>query len=162
MTEDDIKATIERRTEQRGECIVWLGSTTGGAYEYGVKHNTTPLANGSRLVHRQAYALEHGVNDFPHIDHLCRNTLCCNPAHLDAVGRVENNRRAAAVRTDTCARGHTISEDFVREDDGHRRCGRCRRARQQAYAREKRAQLRAQGLNPRGVPYTRGPYKPKD
>lgn len=159
MTEDDIKATIERRTEQRGECIVWLGSTTGGEYEYGVKHNTTPLAGGSRLVHRQTYALAHGVNDFAHIDHVCGNTLCCNPDHLEAVGQAENNRRSAEVRTDVCSRGHVISEDYDIKPDGHRRCARCRRQRDREHARRKRTRLREQGLNPRGEPYTRGPYR---
>jgi len=32
------------------------------------------------------------------IDHLCRNTSCCNPDHLQAVSREENTRLAWARR----------------------------------------------------------------
>lgn len=53
--------------------------------------------NGRRLkfyVHRLAY--EELVGPIPgglDLDHLCRNTCCCNPGHLEPVTRAENTRR---------------------------------------------------------------------
>ena len=46
--------------------------------------------------HRIAWALHHG-EDPPTgmvIDHTCRNTLCCNPDHLEVVTQSENIRRS--------------------------------------------------------------------
>lgn len=51
-------------------------------------------------AHRWSY--EHHVGPIPagmHIDHLCRNRPCVNPAHLEVVSLAENNRRAARHRT---------------------------------------------------------------
>jgi hypothetical protein len=45
-------------------------------------------------AHRASY--EHYVGPIPfgyHIDHLCRNTMCVNPEHLEAVTAQENYRR---------------------------------------------------------------------
>lgn len=56
-------------------------------------------ANGSRRLlyaHRLAYAVFRGCDlDGVTVDHICRNRLCCNPAHLRAVSHKEN-----------CARGN--------------------------------------------------------
>ncbi|MFF4531456.1 HNH endonuclease signature motif containing protein [Streptomyces sp. NPDC001407] len=50
-------------------------------------------------AHRTAYSLMVGeVPDGLQIDHLCRNALCVNPAHLEPVTPSENIRRAVAAR----------------------------------------------------------------
>lgn len=47
-----------------------------------------------RLAHRIAYELFIGkISNANTIDHLCFNTRCINPAHLDSVSIQENNRR---------------------------------------------------------------------
>lgn len=49
-----------------------------------------------RLVQAHRWAYEHAVGPIPQgleLDHLCRNTKCVNPAHLEPVTRAENLRR---------------------------------------------------------------------
>lgn len=47
------------------------------------------------LAHRVAYQLMRGpIAPGLEIDHLCRNRLCCNPAHHEPVTKTENGRRS--------------------------------------------------------------------
>src|SRR5689334_2349727 len=65
------------------------------------------------------------------IDHLCRNRLCVNPAHLEAVTMRENTlrgtsmvaRNAAATH---CIRGHEFTAESLRPN-GRRQCLMCKR-----------------------------------
>jgi len=48
-----------------------------------------------KLSHRVAYEIVNGPIPLGLVlDHLCKNTLCINPLHLEAVSRIENHRRA--------------------------------------------------------------------
>lgn len=69
-----------------GGCWLWTGANNG---RYPV------FQKGGRYAHRWSY--EHHVGPIPEgyeVDHLCRVTLCVNPAHLEAVTPQENKRRA--------------------------------------------------------------------
>jgi len=82
--------------------MCWEWTAAIGADGYGV------FRMGGKLyrAHRASYILFRG--EIPvglHIDHLCRNILCVNPEHLEAVTVRENNLRAAAAKTH-CPRGH--------------------------------------------------------
>ena len=72
-------------------CWVWTGAvSTGGYGRIGI--------DGNRLAqaHRVAYQLYVGpIPEGLHVDHLCRNRLCVNSDHLEAVTQAENNRRSA-------------------------------------------------------------------
>lgn len=58
-------------------------------------------------IHRVVYAFFHGgVADGLVIDHLCRNRICGNPAHLEAVTVRENTRRGNDAR-----RGEAVALD---------------------------------------------------
>ena len=74
-------------------CWLWEGQKRDG---YGI------IRRGRRrLAHRYAYELTWGIiPDDCSLDHLCMNTLCVNPWHLEPVSRRENahrNRQRGAV-----------------------------------------------------------------
>ncbi|WP_422696018.1 HNH endonuclease signature motif containing protein [Cupriavidus necator] len=90
-------------------------------------------------THRFSYELF--VGPIPHgfqIDHLCKNTACCNPEHLEAVTPRENVLRsqgpsAINARKTTCPKGHPLSgENLYVQPDSKRRCRTCDLARQKA------------------------------
>src|SRR5699024_8695531 len=58
-------------------------------------------------AHRASYLAFIGDIQRPlQVDHLCHNTICVNPAHLEAVTELENmRRRVGCGGADTCKRG---------------------------------------------------------
>lgn len=112
-------------------CHVWTGSVVGKGY--GLMGRDRSRAKVG--VHRVAYELAHGpIPAGLVIDHLCRNRLCVNPAHLEAVSQRENILRGAGVapgfaaRTH-CAHGHELSPgNFYERAGGGRRCKVCHKA----------------------------------
>lgn len=60
------------------------------------------LADGSgvqRLAHRVMWERANGpIPDGLHLDHLCREPSCVNPAHLEPVTPAENARRATGTK----------------------------------------------------------------
>ena len=87
------EARYQRYTNRSSECWVWTGTTNNG---YG------RLWDGQRtvLAHRWAYMTY--VGPIPkgwQIDHLCKETLCARPSHLEAVPAAENlARRSGNIR----------------------------------------------------------------
>lgn len=117
-------------------CVIWTGYVTNG---YG--------KDGSRWVHRKAY--EEAFGSIPAgltIDHLCRNKLCMNPRHLEAVTLKENVLRgngptAVNARKTHCPTGHPYDEkNTLVSKKGWRYCRACFRIR---YQRQKAAKSAA-------------------
>lgn len=86
-----------------------------------------------QLAHRAAYQLVHGeIPKGLELDHLCRNTECLNPSHLEAVTHRVNSLRAPNFignyhKTKThCRNGHEYSGDnlFINVNGG-RECKIC-------------------------------------
>ena len=92
------------------------------------------------IAHRVAYEKAYGpIPEGLVIDHLCRNGLCVNPEHLEAVTRKENILRgegacAQNARKTHCKRGHElIPENLIERSDGRRDCLLCDRIRRRPH-----------------------------
>jgi hypothetical protein len=74
------------------------------------------------------------------LDHLCRNTSCVNPSHLEAVTHHENLSRSPLMggwettrkRPTRCPAGHDYDERNTRVYGGKRQCVTCGRERKRA------------------------------
>lgn len=111
-----------KRVQENG-CWEWQGKLRDG---YGV----AVLKDGkTAAAHRVAHTLLKGeIPEGLQIDHLCRNTKCVNPNHLEAVTLQENVIRGYAARPQAshCKRGHLLEGDSVYLYQGKRRCRVCR------------------------------------
>lgn len=113
---------------RRAAAIFWMNvkRVPGGCWEWAAGRNEARRGYGQvkfqgrvRQAHLVAYELL--VGPIPaglQVDHLCRNTACVNPDHLEPVTARENVLRsdapsAIAVRTGGCARGHLLTPDNV-------------------------------------------------
>lgn len=125
------------------DCWEWRANRNPGGYgQFWGRCRVTGKCR-TFMAHRVAYELTSGpIPDGLHIDHLCRNTGCVNPAHLEAVTAAENNKRAGAAKN-ACKRGHPFTPDNIgRGNRGTRVCKTCCRAKQRRW-REKQKLTKA-------------------
>jgi hypothetical protein len=121
-----LQTRLSQKFIQTDGCWPWSGATTGKENAYGLIWN-----NGKyNLAHRVMYEIY--VGEIPagfDIDHLCRNKLCVNPMHLEAVSHRENMLRAdvgAHNKAKThCPKGHEYSQTNTRITHGSRSCRMC-------------------------------------
>jgi hypothetical protein len=124
-------------------CWNWVGQLN--ADRYGVFQRRRRV---QQPAHRWSY--EHFVGPIPEgltIDHLCHNTACVNPAHMEAVTNSENVRRLWERRREQGGRVHPNSRkthckhghEFTPENTWHppqrtdwRSCRECLRVRRKA------------------------------
>lgn len=111
------------KIEKTDSCWIWKGNIDSLYGRF--------TLNGKRVgAHRLSYEI---FNDFiPNgleIDHLCNNTVCVNPKHLEAVTRKENNKRMFFNRIPKthCINGHKFTSGNIYIDKlGKRMCRTCR------------------------------------
>lgn len=126
-------------------CIEWIGGTNNAGYGMFF----VAWASGKdvkELAHRWSY--EYHVGPIPngrHIDHLCRNTLCVNPEHLEPVTQQENTLRGIGVaaihaKKTHCIKGHALSGDnlILRSNGKWRDCRECKRAKDRRYYHQRK------------------------
>lgn len=79
------------------KCWIWPGAQCGrGGCKYGavVTGSRSDGTRCNRMTHVVMFEAAFGeVPDGLELDHLCRTTLCCNPAHLEAVTHQVNMDR---------------------------------------------------------------------
>lgn len=121
------KSTAEERFFSKvalsGDCWVWIASSfkaKSGRYGYFC------LNRKNMLPHRWSYQyfiepLEPGMT----IDHLCRNTLCVNPSHLEQVTMRENIIRGGNSIKTHCPKGHSNYRYVIRPSGNRRECKDC-------------------------------------
>jgi len=117
-------------------CIEWLAGTNG--IGYGIVHLGTEDGSRKTYAHRWSYEHHNGpIPDGLHLDHLCRNTICVNPEHLEPVTQRENVLRgygfpALNARKSHCVAGHPLTGDNLRVElgTGYRKCRACAKARE--------------------------------
>jgi len=119
---------------QASGCWVWLGAKSKGYGSFYYSREKT------RLAHRLAYlALRGPIPEGKELDHLCRNSSCVNPAHLEVVTHHENcirgvgpatNRKLQLAKTH-CPKGHSYNNRntyyYRRKTHVNRGCRQCRR-----------------------------------
>ena len=89
----DPATAFNTRTERRGDCLVWTGSTdTDGYGRLSVDGKWT-------RAHRYAWEQEHGkIPPRGQIDHRCWNRACVEITHLRLATNAENVRNGSGAR----------------------------------------------------------------
>lgn len=125
-----------------GECILWRGNLNQNGYgRRWVRDDAGRRVQ--RYAHRLAWEEANGrqLRDDETVDHLCGVSACVNPAHLEAVTRVENTRRAGA-RITHCPQGHEYTDENTAYSTGRwrtRTCRTCHREKQRKRAAKAKA-----------------------
>lgn len=107
-------------------CWNWTGRTNRPDGGYGVIN-----LQGRKRVYAHRWSFEYHRAEIPEgleIDHLCRNTICVNPWHLDPVTGAENMLRTPAAQSGFCKRGHEYTPEntiTLTSGNGRRKCRTC-------------------------------------
>ena len=130
-------------------CWIWTAAKTSAGYgEFWPGPH-----RGSPMIYSHRYSYQLLVGPIPgglDMDHLCRNPICCNPAHLEPVTHHENMLRGNTgknTRDKThCPQGHPYSEENTRVYHGRRSCIACGKASQKRRYAEKGDEIRKQRM----------------
>ncbi len=94
--------------EPNSGCWLWIGYSPNGRY------GSIQWKYRRVLAHIVSYKLFRGkIKKGQVIDHLCRNTFCVNPDHLEPVTQLVNVRRGAQATKTHCVHGHPYADGWV-------------------------------------------------
>jgi hypothetical protein len=96
--EDRFKRNV--KIDEKTGCWNWYGAGSGKSYdrESGTGgYGQLRIHGESWMAHRWSYSQKHKIKltSEDTLDHLCRNTRCVNPDHLEKVSLTENVKRKA-------------------------------------------------------------------
>lgn len=125
----DTMASLDRlkrkiKIDARG-CWNWQGYCDRNGY------GRSSLNGLQGQAHRITYALAIGpIPEGMYLHHLCLNTGCCNPLHLEVVTPRENTRRNLSPpscngRKTRCDHGHPFDSENTYDHRGRRACRAC-------------------------------------
>lgn len=149
MPKTDLQRLEEKyERDETTACWIWKASTSpgpkSGKWAYGILYFKGRMC----MAHRVAYELYRGpIPEGRQLDHLCRNTLCINPWHLDPVSAEENINRGRRFESEKthCPEGHPLAgENLYLKKNGWRECRICRREQYRRWVtgnRERRREL---------------------
>lgn len=132
----EARERAEQKIRKGTGCWEWTGTLDG--YGYGVITVEGQRTKAHRFMYQQT------IGPIPAglvIDHLCCNTACVNPAHMEPVTHLENTRRGSSrhgERQTACrAKGHDWSNpnNIRTRKNGNRYCAECDRAASRARRR---------------------------
>lgn len=115
-------------------CIIWEGPTIT---THKITYGRLP---GKKMIMAHRHAYEQVFGPIPNglvIDHLCRNGLCVNPEHLEAVTDKVNILRGMGIpavnsRKTHCKNGHELIPENCWNRKGRRACKICDKEYQKA------------------------------
>lgn len=136
-----IERFLEKTRTLNNGCVEWTAYVGENGY------GRFWIDGKNALAHRWSYEFHKGpIPDGLVADHLCRNTRCVNPDHLEPVTTSENVRRGAGPQIAVeryeqithCPQGHEYTEENTYRGGRGRTCWTCKRAkRREDYARNR-------------------------
>lgn len=144
-------------------CWNWTGQTNhsrggvGALAPYAAMQRNKKHVTVHRYLHEQMIGRK--LSKSEHAHHKCRNTLCVNPEHIEAIDQSDHNRihnafgqiNEANMARETCKRGHEWNAESTHvRKDGTRCCRVCVKENMRAW-REVR------GLTGKHIPKTHCP-----
>jgi len=137
---ESLRRFFSKVAPSASDCWEWTGTINGSGYGTCSPGFSAP----SWMAHRLAYEWFVGPLDADlQIDHLCRNKLCVNPRHLEAVTPTVNMQRAVVARGPYCRNGHLLDASTLRiwSTGGGKTCRYCLVCRRASRARVKARSL---------------------
>lgn len=130
------------------DCWTWTGSVYRGS-----GYGRLWVGGKTYMAHRLTFVIIGGGLDAPllQLDHLCRNRICVNPSHLEAVTAQVNTARSRGVTALSaecrmlgfCINGHEIAKVGTHKQRNIRTCAQCGRDRVRRYAMRRRSGVAA-------------------
>lgn len=126
------KPTIERWEakvirDYEGSCWLWVPAFLANTSYGAIRDETKKIWR----AHRWGYTYFRGeIPEKMTLDHLCKNTWCVNPEHLEVVTAEENRRRYWEGR-ERCLNGHLLKiAGFTSMKGKERQCATCMKIQQ--------------------------------